>query len=117
MYCIDLKTLSIRLCSAADEAGPASSPKALLLHLQKVSRVPTMQDKLQVLSDSLPDAPPPLSASCIDESNWEGNVNSEAWQYDCQVHQNRTFLCLLRSWYISAQITKGMLKATVLALA
>lgn len=74
------------LCRAtADQAGPGSSPKALLSHLQKLSTMPAMQDKLQILSDALANAPQPQPGSCFDGSNWEGDINSEAWQYDCEV--------------------------------
>lgn len=89
--------LPIRLCFSTDQAGPGSSPKALLSHLQKLSTMPAMQDKLQILSDALANAPQPQPGSCFDGSNWEGDINSEAWQYDCEVHAKTLFLYLLHS--------------------
>lgn len=62
------------------------SAQALLQHLQSLSQVPAMQNKLRVLSESLPGAPQDQPGSQIDGSNWEGDADSKAWQYDCEVH-------------------------------
>lgn len=51
-----------------------------------------MQDKLQVLSDALPDASQAEGSSLIDGSNWEGDADSKAWQYDCEVLATHTCL-------------------------
>ncbi|KAL3132646.1 hypothetical protein ABBQ32_009169 [Trebouxia sp. C0010 RCD-2024] len=69
---------------ASGTAG-CGSPQALLQHLKSLSQMPAMQDKLQVLSDALPDAPEAQAGSLIDGSNWEGDAASKAWQYDCEV--------------------------------
>ncbi|KAL3156858.1 hypothetical protein ABBQ38_001127 [Trebouxia sp. C0009 RCD-2024] len=69
---------------ASGTAG-CGSPKGLLQHLKSLSQVPAMQDKLQVLSDALPDASQAEGSSLIDGSNWEGDADSKAWQYDCEV--------------------------------
>lgn len=69
----------------ASSTAPGGSPQAVLHHLQGLAKVPAMQDKLQVLLDALPAAPPPQLGSLIDSRNWEGDAGSTAWQYDCQV--------------------------------
>ena len=69
----------------ASGTAPDSSPEALLQHLQTLARVPAMQDKLQVLSDALPAAPQTQLGPPMDGSNWEGDADSKAWQYDCEV--------------------------------
>ena len=62
------------------------SPQALLAYLHGLATLPAMQQKLQVLSDALPMAPlPGQGAGLIDGANWEGEADSEAWQYDLKV--------------------------------
>ena len=84
----------------SSSTGPASSPEALLRHLQTLSQLPAMQDKLQVLSDALSGAPQAQPGSLIDGSNCEGDADSKAWQYDCEVclpHMDDACCCERRS--------------------
>lgn len=75
----------ILAADGASSTAPGGSPQAVLHHLQSLATVPAMPDKLQVLVDALPAAPQPQPGSLIDGSNWEGDADSTAWQYDCEV--------------------------------
>ena len=77
----------------ASSTAPGSSPGALLQYLQTLAQVPAMKDKLQVLSDALPAAPQAQLGSPLDDSNWEGDANSKAWQYDYEVPATHACCC------------------------
>ncbi len=81
-----LSNTNVAVGGSTTATEPISSPAALLTHLQALAGLPAMQLKLQVLSDALPAAPQPQQeVPCIDGINWEGDADSQAWQYDCKV--------------------------------